>query len=90
MAGVAGTDLAVLNTPSERDYVTCCCRSTRCRNNPGYDCFIASSSFRVAALCHGIKGRVPRSTATSVHSRERIRHIPALARPARESLEGCS
>lgn len=90
VAGLAGADLAALNIPSEADYVAAYCARTGRRNIPAYEFYMAFSFFRVATLFHGIKGRVLRGTATSVHARERARHIPTLARLARASLDGRS
>lgn len=90
VAGLAGAELAALNIPSEDDYVAAYCERTDRRGIAAYDFYIAFSFFRVAALFHGIKGRVLRGTATSEHARERARHISTLARLARESLDGRS
>lgn len=90
VAGLGGADLAALDIPPEPDYVAAYCERTGRRGIPAYDFYVAFSFFRVAALFHGIKGRVLRGTATSEHARERARHIPTLARLARESLDGRS
>jgi hypothetical protein len=42
--------------------------------------------FRLAAIFHGIKGRVIRGTAASAQAAERAESFPVLARLARESM----
>ena len=89
VAGLAGADLAALNIPSERDYVAAYCRRTGRRSIPSYDFYMAFNFFRLAAIFHGIKGRVMRGVAASAHARERATSFPALARLARDSVAAC-
>ena len=46
---------------------------------PGYDFYVAFNFFRLAAIMHGIKGRVLRGNASSAQSRERVKVFPELA-----------
>jgi hypothetical protein len=46
---------------------------------PGYDFYVAFNFFRIAAIFHGIKGRVIRGTASSAQARERVQVFPELA-----------
>jgi hypothetical protein len=55
----------------------------------GYDFYVAFNFFRLAAIFHGIKGRVLRGTAASANARERAASFPVLARLARDSMEAC-
>ena len=87
VAGLAGADLAALNIPSEAEYVAAYCRRTGRASIPDYEFYIAFNFFRLAAIFHGIKGRVIRGTAASAHARERAKMFPALARLARRSIE---
>ena len=87
VAGLAGADLAALNIPSEADYIAAYCRRTGRTSIPDYEFYIAFNFFRLAAIFHGIKGRVIRGTAASAHARERAKVFPALARLARESAD---
>ena len=87
VAGLAGADLAALNIPSEADYIAAYCRRTGRTSIPDYEFYIAFNFFRLAAIFHGIKGRVIRGTAASVHARERAKVFPALARLACESAD---
>jgi hypothetical protein len=45
---------------------------------PGYDFYIAFNFFRLAAIFHGIKGRVLRGTAASAQARDRVAVLPEL------------
>ncbi|MDB5676735.1 MAG: phosphotransferase family protein [Sphingomonas bacterium] len=88
VAGLAGADLAALRIPSESDYVAAYCARTDRAGIPDYDFHIAFNFFRLAAIFHGIKGRVLRGTAASAHARERAASFPRLARLARDAMEG--
>ena len=66
--GLAGRDLAALNIPSEADYVAAYCRRTGRDGIAHLDFYIAFNMFRLAAIVHGIKGRVVRGTASSAHA----------------------
>lgn len=79
VAGLAGADLAALNVPSEQDYVDAYCRRTGRSSIPAYEFYMAFNFFRMAAIFHGIKGRVIRGTASSAQARERVKVFPELA-----------
>jgi aminoglycoside phosphotransferase (APT) family kinase protein len=87
VAGLAGADLATLGIPSEEDYVAAYCRRTGRDSIPNYPFYIAFNFFRLAAIFHGIKGRVARGTASSAHAQERATYFPLLARIAWERAE---
>jgi len=84
VAGLAGADLAALNLPSEAEYVAAYCRRTGRDGMPGYNFYVAFNFFRLAAIFHGIKGRVARGTAASAQARERVHIFPELTRLAWE------
>jgi len=91
VAGLGGADLDALNIPSESDY-----RANYCRNadrlpisDRDYAFYIAFNFFRLAAIFHGIKGRVIRGTAASAHARERAAHMPLLIALAVDNMEAC-
>ena len=67
-AGLAGLDLAALNIPSEAEYVRAYCDRTGRDGIADLDFYIAFNMFRLAAILHGIKGRVARGTAASAHA----------------------
>jgi aminoglycoside phosphotransferase (APT) family kinase protein len=77
--GLAGLDLAALNIPSEADYVAAYCRRTGRDSIPGLDFYIAFNMFRLAAIVHGIKGRVVRGTAASAHADKMAASLEGLA-----------
>lgn len=79
VAGLGGADLAALNIPCEADYVASYCRRTGRDGIPAYDFYIAFNFFRLAAIFHGIKGRVIRGTAASARAKGRAAILPELA-----------
>ena len=89
VAGLAGADLQRLNIPSQSHYVQSYCESTGRESIPEWEFYIAFNLFRMAAIFHGIKGRVIRGTAASAHAHERAKSFPILAGLARRALEGC-
>jgi aminoglycoside phosphotransferase (APT) family kinase protein len=78
VAGLGGANLAALNIPDEAAYVAAYCRRTGRTGMPDYDFCIAFNFFRLAAIFHGIKGRVIRGTASSAQARERVKILPVL------------
>jgi len=91
VAGLGGADLAALGIPSEAEYLAAYCART---GRPliaqaDYDFYVAFNFFRLAAIFHGIKGRVVRGTAASAHARERAASLPRLIALARQSMENC-
>jgi len=70
VAGLLGADLRSLNIPSETDYVLAYCRRTGRVAIPDLDFFVAFNMFRLAAIFHGIKGRLARGTAFSARAQE--------------------
>ncbi|MFA7439420.1 MAG: phosphotransferase [Sphingomonadaceae bacterium] len=78
VAGLAGADIAALGIPTEEEYVAAYCRRTGQVGMPGYDFYIAFNFFRIAAIFHGIKGRVIRGTASSAQAKERVAVLPEL------------
>lgn len=89
VAGLGGADVAALGLPSERDYIAAYCARTGRDGIADYEFYIAFNFFRIAAIFHGIKGRVIRGNASSAHARERAASFPRLARLAREAMEAC-
>lgn len=89
VAGLAGADLAALNVPSEEEYLDAYCRRTGPASTQDYEFCIAFNFFRLAAIFHGIKGRVIRGTAASTRAMERASRFPVLARLARDSIDAC-
>lgn len=85
--GLAGADLAALNIPSETDYIAAYCARTGREGIAGYEFYVAFNLFRLAAIFHGIKGRVLRGNAANAQAASRAESFPTLARMARVSLD---
>ena len=66
--GLNGLDLAELGIPTEEDYVAAYCRRTGRQLFPHIDYLMAFVIFRLAAICHGIRGRLARGSASSAHA----------------------
>ena len=79
-AGLVGQDLRALNVPTEEEYVAAYCRRTgRPDGIPNLDFYLAYNMFRLAAIVHGIKGRVVRGTAASAHAKAMAETVEPLA-----------
>lgn len=89
VAGLKGVDLKTMNIPTESDYLAAYCARTGRSSIPHYDFYIAFNLFRLAAIFHGIRGRVLRGTAASTHAKERAASFPILARMARDCVDAC-
>ncbi len=89
VAGLGGTDPVVLGLPTEDEYIAAYCRRTGREGIPDWNFYMAFSFFRLAAIFHGIKGRVLRGSASSANARERAVAFPRLARLAREAMARC-
>jgi aminoglycoside phosphotransferase (APT) family kinase protein len=83
-AGLLGLDLAALNIPSEAEYVAAYCRRTGRNGIPQLDFYVAFNLFRLAAIVHGIKGRLVRGTAASAHADKMAAGLEPLAELAWE------
>jgi aminoglycoside phosphotransferase (APT) family kinase protein len=90
VAGLGGADIAALGIPTEAEYAATYAARTGRDSFASYDFCIAFNFFRLAAIFHGIKGRVLRGTAASAHARQRADQFPALARLARDAMEVCA
>jgi aminoglycoside phosphotransferase (APT) family kinase protein len=77
--GLSWLDLAALNIPSEADYVDAYCRRTGRDGIPNLDFYMAFNLFRLAAIVHGIKGRLARGTAASAHADKMAASLEPLA-----------
>ena len=91
VAGLVGANLAKLGIPSEADYLAAYCRRTdrALISEADYAFYVTFNFFRLAAIFHGIKGRVMRGTAASAHAKERAKSLPKLVALARASMEAC-
>jgi len=89
VAGLGGADPVPLGLPTEAEYIAAYCARTGRSAIGDWDFYIAFNFFRLAAIFHGIKGRVIRGTANSAHAQERAAAFPRLAKLARDAMEAC-
>ncbi|MDE2301412.1 MAG: phosphotransferase [Sphingomonadales bacterium] len=89
VAGIGGRDPVALGLPTERDYIAAYCQRTGRSGIDDWDFYLAFNFFRLAAIIHGIKGRVMRGTATNAQARERAKALPRLSALARAAMEAC-
>jgi aminoglycoside phosphotransferase (APT) family kinase protein len=89
VAGIGGRDPIALGLPGEADYIAAYCARTGRSSIPNWDFYLAFNLFRLAAIFHGIKGRVIRGTASSAQAAQRAAHFPELAKLARDAMEKC-
>ncbi|MEJ6010432.1 phosphotransferase family protein [Novosphingobium aquae] len=89
VAGIGGLDPHELGLPTEPEYVAAYCRRTGRDGIPDWEYYIAFNLFRLAAIFHGIKGRVLRGNAVSEEASERAANFPRLAILARQAMERC-
>lgn len=87
VAGLGHVDPAGLNIPDEAAYVAQYCAATGRAGIPDYEFYITFNFFRMAAIFHGIKGRVIRGSAASAQSAARVEHYPTLVRLALDAAE---
>jgi len=66
--GLNGLDFTELGIPTEHDYVAAYCERTGRSSLPHLDYLIVFVIFRLAAICHGIRGRLARGSASSAHA----------------------
>ena len=89
VAGLGGADLTALGIPGEADYVADYCAAVGIPGIPDWNFYIAFNLFRLAAIFHGINGRVIRGTAANQKARERAKSFPRLAKLAAEAMMHC-
>ncbi|GGC16865.1 aminoglycoside phosphotransferase [Novosphingobium marinum] len=90
VAGLEGADLAALNIPSEEAYVAAYCERMGRKSIANWDFYVAFQFFRLAAIFHGIKGRVIRGTAANAQAQDRAKAFPRLAELAVQAMEKCT
>ncbi|WP_421839076.1 phosphotransferase [Novosphingobium sp.] len=87
VAGLGGADPVPLGLPAEAEYIAAYCARTGRDGIANWDYYLAFNFFRLAAIMHGIKGRVLRGTASNAQARERAEALPRLAALARAAME---
>jgi aminoglycoside phosphotransferase (APT) family kinase protein len=78
-AGLDGIALEPLGIPPEDEYVAAYCHRTGRDHLPDKDYLVVFCLFRLAAILHGIKGRIARGTASSGHAAQMVRKLEPLA-----------
>ena len=78
--GLQGSDLAALGLPSEADYVAAYCRRVGRDGIADLPFYLAFNFFRFAAICHGIRGRMIRGTASSPDAAKLAGDMAEIAR----------
>ncbi|OYW16013.1 MAG: phosphotransferase family protein [Novosphingobium sp. 12-64-8] len=89
VAGIGGRDPVALGLPTEAEYIAAYCARTGRTSIANWDFYLAFNFFRLAAIFHGIKGRVLRGNASNAQAQERAEAFPRLAALAREAMEKC-
>ncbi len=79
VTGMLGQDLEALGIPDEAEYVAMYCERTGRAGIPGLDFYAAFNMFRLAAIFHGIRGRMLRGTAVSARAREYAAAVEKVA-----------
>lgn len=88
--GLLGVDLEAEGLPTEDEAVAAYCRRTGRDGIPALDYYVAFSMFRLAAIFHGIRGRVIRGTAASPRAKEYAQHVETLADLAWSQVSGAT
>ena len=83
-SGLAGMELEPLGIPSEEEYTAAYCRRTGRDGLPNVDYLVVFCLFRLAAIIHGIKGRLVRGNASSAHAAQMVERLEPLAELALE------
>src|SRR5690606_17678614 len=90
VAGLGDADPRALNLPTEPEYIAWYCANTGRDGIAGSDFYVAFNLFRLAAIFHGIKGRMIRGTAASANAAARAAALPRIIRLALEAMDACA
>jgi len=86
-ASLYGVDFEALGLPDEAEYTAAYCAQTGRAGIPGLDFFLAFNMFRLAAIIHGVKGRLLRGNASSARADQLVSHLDVLAESAWQQAE---
>lgn len=89
IAGLVGADLPALGIPIEEEYIARYCERIGRDGIPDWEYYLAFQFFRLAAIFHGIKGRVLRGNASNKTARERAKDFPRLAELSLDIARRC-
>lgn len=81
-AGFKGMDVTELGLPPEQDYIAHYAQLTGRETIPHMDYYTAFNMFRLAAIIHGIKGRMIRGNAASKEAEGHVARLEPLAKLA--------
>ena len=81
-SGISGMDLKAIGIPTIEEAVTQYCSATGRSGLPDLQWYFAYNSFRLAAICQGIVGRVRDGTANSPQAVTMEQRVPLLAAAA--------
>ncbi len=81
-AGMAGQNPAALGLPTEQQYVQRYCQQTGRQEIPQLEFYFAFNLWRLAAIIHGIKGRMIRGNASSNKAGAMVKFLEPLAEAA--------
>ena len=84
IAGLLGSDLGALEIPTEEEYTEAYCRRTGRDGIPNLRFYLVFNLFRLAAIVHGIRGRVLRGNAAPNYNRPLADALPVIAQLAWE------
>ena len=88
--GLADRDLTTLGMPDETAYLREYCRQTGRDHIADLEVYLAFNLFRLAAIIHGIKGRMIRGTAASADAATMVSRMDLLASIARQTAEAAN
>jgi len=86
-SGMGSVDPVSIGLPSEAEYITQYCRNTKRESIENIDFYIAFNMWRLAAIIHGIKGRMIRGNASSDAASGIVSHLETLADCAWEQAQ---
>lgn len=90
VTGLGGLDLEALNIPAEEQYVRWYCERTGRRSIEHLDFYLAFNLFKLAAVFHGIRGRLIRGTAAGASAEAYAACVEDAARLAWEQARRAS
>ena len=85
--GLMGLDTEALGLPSEAEYIRAYCERRGLSEVPHLNFYTAFCMFRLAAIFHGIRGRVARGTAVSPQAQKYAAEVEGMARAAWSQAE---
>ncbi len=86
-SGMGSVDPVTVGLPSEAEYIAQYCRNTNRKSIENIDYYIAFNMWRLAAIIHGIKGRMIRGNASSDAASGIVSHLETLADCAWEQAQ---